>query len=484
MKLKNTYDYMKLNDESVADFSLKYKTLKKGEEFVPTINKNSNKLPNFHLIPTSGLLNDPNGLHKDGEYYYIYYQVSPYKPFHLNKHWALYKTKDFINFEDKGIVIKPDQEIDAQGVFSGAAIVDEGETHIFYTGNLKQPNMNDLDRGATTVHYDKNKDEKTFLFEVDKNIYHGHFRDPFPFKKNGKKYMLNGAMLIGEKGTISIHESDSWDKNWKHTGSLNINGLDDCWMIECPSTLNINNKDLLIFSVMRTNQFKNQFKLDPVLYSVGNLNIDDLEFETEKLELVDYGYDFYAPQLFNDGKRDIMIGWLGNTFHGEYIDANDGFNGMLTIPREITLVENKLYQKPIDEFEQLISEDISNDEIKDRFNFVANEIKEDFTIEVKNSEDESFTIKHENRSLKLNFENSSKKESEIIIKNGEKIPSEIIINNIDVEDIRVIFDNSVVEIFINKGSKTITQRIYLFGDKVLESNLEYKLNNIKNININ
>ncbi len=484
MKYKSTLDYIKGNQEYLDDFDKKYKFISIGEEFASTIEKSNPSMPKFHLYPNSGLLNDPNGLHKDGDEYYIYYQLSPIAPYHLNKHWGLYKTKDFIKYKDEGIVISPNAEFDKQGVFSGAAINNDGNVNIFYTGNLKEPGAKDLDRFATTVHYNKLTKEKTFLFDVDKEIYHGHFRDPFPFIKNERKYLLNGAMLKGEKGTISIHESNDWIKDWKHLGSIDIDNLNDCWMIECPSLLNINDKDLLIFSVMKSEQFKDKFPIDPVVYSVGNLDIENLKFKNEEIKLVDYGYDFYAPQLFNDGDRDIMIGWLGNTFHGEYLDANLGFNGLLTIPREISINDNKLFQKPIAEFEELIGDEIKEDEIKDTFNLNVKNNRSNFNLKFENESEEWFSMEYKDNNFELNFENSSKNEKEFITKDNRAIPALIKINDITISDIRVIFDTSLVEIFINNGEYAVTQRIYLSGNKKLTSDMEFELREIKSIKIN
>lgn len=484
MIYKNTLDYRKGNQEYLDDFNKKYKYIGKGETFTSTIDKDSEQLPKFHLYPTSGLLNDPNGLHKDGDWYYIYYQLSPIAPYHLNKHWGLYKTKNFIEYFDEGVVIAPDEHFDKQGVFSGASINDGGDVQIFYTGNLKEPGANDLDRDATTIHYNKNNDKKTYLFSVDKDIYHGHFRDPFPFAKDGKKFMLNGAMLIGETGTISIHSSDYWNKNWDHLGNIKINNLNECWMIECPSLLTINEKDLLMFSVMKSKQFLEQFPLDPVVYSVGNLNLVNLEFNNENIRLVDYGYDFYAPQLFNDGERNIMIGWLGNTFHGEYMDANVGYNGLLTIPREIEINGNKLYQRPIKEFEGLIGDEIDTQNISDTFNLFTKINSNEFSIKIENEKSEYFTMNYSGNEFNLNFENSSKGEKEFITKTGSTIPANLNIKNIKIENIRLIFDTSVAEVFINDGEYTMTQRIYLDGKKTIESDIDLKLNKINHIKIN
>ena len=68
----------------------------------------------FHLMPKTGWLNDPNGLCQFNGTYHIYYQCTPFGP-----------------------VVFPDEDIDAHGVYSGSAFIEDDTIHYFYTGNLK-----------------------------------------------------------------------------------------------------------------------------------------------------------------------------------------------------------------------------------------------------------------------------------------------------------------------------------------------------------
>nr|MCR5032277.1 GH32 C-terminal domain-containing protein [Lachnospiraceae bacterium] len=62
-------------------------------------------------------------------------------------------------------------------------------------------------------------------------------------------------------------------------------------------------------------------------------------FLEECLQPADYGLDFYAAQTMetSDGRR-ILIGWLA-TWACNWFTPEDGFSGMMTIPRELTLKE-------------------------------------------------------------------------------------------------------------------------------------------------
>jgi len=68
--------------------------------------------------------------------------------------------------------------------------------------------------------------------------------------------------------------------------------------------------------------------------------------------LLDYGIDFYAPETTRtpDG-RQILIGWMHNW---DSYSTPDGYlwSGMMTIPRELSFRNNRLYQQPVRELEK------------------------------------------------------------------------------------------------------------------------------------
>ncbi len=438
-------------------------------------NLDSEYLPKYHLTSIAGLINDPNGLHQDSDgTYYIYYQSSPLYPAHFMKHWGLYTTKDFVNFENKGIVIKPDNEIDKDGVYSGAAFNDEGNVHIFYTGNIVGEDGTDATRGATTSYFNKVTGEKKLLFEVDKEHYTGHFRDPAPFvSETNKKYLLHGAQTKDMKGTLSVYESNEWDGDWKLKGNIKVENLEEPGhMLECPNMINIDGSDLLLFSVQGSNQFHNYLPIDIVVYGLGKYNEDTLEFTNNKLQPLDYGFDFYAPQLFRDNNgRVIMYGWLGNGFNLEYMDANDGYNGTLTLPRELKVVGGKLMQYPVNEINKLATSEIHEfHSIKQKqLKIDANQVEEGWQFILQNEQNEFIEMSYNHGKFVFNRENTSKKEKEWILKNGEAHKNIISVDVEDMYDVSIFIDASTIERFSNDGEDAFTSRFYISGDWSIEN---------------
>ena len=74
--------------------------------------------------------------------------------------------------------------------------------------------------------------------------------------------------------------------------------------------------------------------------------------ETE-FRLWDCGHNYYAPQSFNDGERQIVYGWM-SPFVEPIPMQDDGWCGNLTLPREITLgADGDLHTAPVVEMEGL-----------------------------------------------------------------------------------------------------------------------------------
>ena len=88
--------------------------------------------------------------------------------------------------------------------------------------------------------------------------------------------------------------------------------------------------------------------------------IGDYDRETEAFretadQSIDYGIDFYAPQtiLTPDGRR-VMIGWMQNWDTCNHRRKHDeAWFGQMSLPRELSLRNGRLYQKPIRELEEM-----------------------------------------------------------------------------------------------------------------------------------
>lgn len=81
----------------------------------------------------------------------------------------------------------------------------------------------------------------------------------------------------------------------------------------------------------------------------GKLSKPDFIFERHKARQIDYGIDFYASQTMKhaDGRR-ILVGWMHN-WESNSTPENYLWNGMMTLPRELKVKNEILYQSPVKE---------------------------------------------------------------------------------------------------------------------------------------
>ncbi|WP_283272569.1 hypothetical protein [Spiroplasma sp. SV19] len=356
----------------------------------------------FHLSSFSGLINDPNGLIKVNDIYYIFMQNVPYSSEHKKKSWCLYTTKNFIDYKYEGIVVTPSCKFDQDGTFSGSAEYNNG-FEIFYTGNVKIGNKK---RTAYTINakidFLNKRTIKKILFEEDLTKYSGHFRDPIIIRKGINKFMLNGAQTKDNNGVISIYKfiKDKW--LFIRNEELNLKEELPNYMLECPNYLNYNGYEAIIFCAERYHSLNDggHFVYYKTLTIDEHFNLSNLS----NLSKLDYGFDFYAPQIFQNSNKKMLMGWLGNS--ASNLKHSKVWNYQLTIPREIFIANNKIYQNPIEELEQLRVREIKNNHYNNGlFEIIANNILDNFEIIIKNPQTKKIIISYSNNIFKIDRSN-------------------------------------------------------------------------------
>lgn len=414
----------------------------------------------YHLMPPVGWLNDPNGLCQFKGIYHIFYQYSPTSALGKEKGWGHYTTKDFINYNQEENTLYPDSEIDKSGAYSGSAFVEDDIVHFFYTGNIKfKGNYDYINEGrGHYVNYFTTKDGIHFSSKeclLKNSDYPSnmscHIRDPKIYKENNNYYLVLGARTKDSVGELLIYKSNNL-KDWKYSRIIRTD-YKFGYMWECPDLFKINNQKILITCPQGVEQ--EGYKYENV-YQNGYFLVDgDIEEEIKLSEFneLDKGFDFYAPQTFEDEQgRRILIGWMGLpdiTYTNPTVEYH--WQHSLTLPRELTLVGNKIYQYPIKEIENLRKNKkhihLNNEQYNYQTNVIEMHIKpnnKEFSINLRKDvkleyHDHLFIL-----SLKQSGYGRDKRHLEI--------------ENIDSIDI--FSDTSSLEIFINKGEAVMTTRVY------------------------
>ena len=203
----------------------------------------------------------------------------------------------------------------------------------------------------------------------------------------------------------------------------------------------------------------------------GDLDLDAVSFNLEKIQYIDYGTDFYAPQTCTDPNgRTVLVGWAKSWDGPVHID-NMHWTGMMTIPRELSLVDGVLRQKPISTIEslrkntvckvcELDSELVELEEIRARVLDINLELEagasaENFTLSLakgdKYKTDISFDFASEKLTLDRTFAGIRQ---DIVMKRS--MPIEMSDSKISV---RVLIDRYVIEVFAQDGEKVMTSLI-------------------------
>jgi len=316
--------------------------------------------PLLHIAPPFGWMNDPNGLCQFQGVYHAFYQFAPFDADGGLKFWGHYTSRDLLHWEFQGVPLMPDQPYDCHGVYSGSALLENNNMYVYYTGNVKQLGEYDYivkGRESNTVlavsqdgfHFDSK--ELIMTNQDYPNDLTCHVRDPKVWKQDGIYYMVQGARTKDNKGIVLIFTSEN-GRDFSYRNRLQTeDALGYMW--ECPDLFELDGKMVLCISPQGMKaaglQYQNVYQS-----LVGFLDGDFLENAVPgHFQELDGGFDFYAPQSFlaEDGRR-IQIAWMGmadarNLYTNRTVE--DGWQNVLTFPRELSVRDNRVYQKPAKE---------------------------------------------------------------------------------------------------------------------------------------
>ena len=457
----------------------------------------------FHLQTPTGRIGDPNGLCQLGDEYHIFHQYTPEWP--ATKHgWGQWVTRDFVSWEFRGNVIRPEDPCDKNGVYSGSAVVRDGEMWCYYTGNV-------LHEGDYDYDYAGREANETLLVSPDGRDFSGekvvvvnnadyptycsnHVRDPKVWEQDGTWYMLLGCRTMDDRGSVLLYSSPD-GRSWKLAGSCTNTGEHAFgYMWECPNVADFGDKHFLLVcpqgAPKRPYSLQNlhnsgYFPIDTSVVELmeGDRGLMDADGpypcidETTFVEF-DYGFDFYAPQSFTDNRgRQILVGWVGiPDIEMQYDVPTDNWLHTLAWPRELFVNEaGRLCQKPIEECEALVGDEVeltgdvagytgtvgsSSYDVFDLAGAVGTTF-EDGTCDLELSGisgegrvllNDDFEILFARDIVEFSFQSWAGRYRTV-----RRLPLSALSAG-RVTDMRIFVDTSIIEIFINGGEATFTTR--------------------------
>lgn len=317
--------------------------------------------PDFHLATRVGWMNDPNGFCYYKNQYHMFYQYYPYAPYWGPMHWGHAVSNDLLHWEYLPAVLAPDTPYDIGGCFSGNAIeLPDGRHLLMYTGVMKNPYMGEGKEELQTqclaigdgMDYEKYEGNPVLDGnDLPEGCSRADFRDPKLWRKaDGTYCCITGNRPADGSGQILLFKSkDAF--NWKFDKVLieNRNRFGKMW--ECPDFFELDGKYVLLTSpqdmLPEGLEFHNG---NGTLCIIGELDPETHTLKEQFCQGVDYGIDYYAMQtlLAPDGRR-IMIAWMQNWDTLAYRCNDSGWFAQMSLPRELSVKNGRLYQVPIRE---------------------------------------------------------------------------------------------------------------------------------------
>lgn len=450
--------------------------LKKARQYEEENRVSPEKRPVFHAAPPVGWMNDPNGFSVYGERIHLFYQYNPYDTQWGLMYWGHLKTEDLIRWEDCPAVLAPDQAYDREGCFSGSAIETEEGHVLVYTGVSKDEKGQDIQIQCAAVgdgtNYEKiGKNPVIGGDMLPEGCSRAHFRDPKVWKEKDRYYMVVGSCDEDGNGQILLFSGEDLTR-MTCGGILAHNGgiLGRMW--ECPDFFQLDGSHVLICSPQDMKAAEYEFHNGHnSLYFLGEYDEKECRFSKGDPRSLDYGLDFYAAQttLLPDGRR-VLIAWM-QSWDTAPILVEQKWKGVMTLPRELSVRDGKLIQKPVRELERYRRNKIAyiNETVEGERSFdgICGRVL-DLTVEIVSGSFCEFTVDlAKNKEYYTRFIiNKKKSVIEIdrtysgLIKDIACIRRARLPQTEGGIKLRFIMDRNSVELFVNDGEMVLSTVIY------------------------
>lgn len=438
------------------------------------------KRPVFHFSNPVGWMNDPNGFSEYKGEHHLFFQYYPYATQWNSMHWGHARSRDFIRWEYLPAALAPDCAYDNFGVFSGSAIEDGDRQVLIYTGveekilenGEKRIRQNQCIAIGDGIDYQKLEQNPVVSADMlPEGSSREDFRDPKMWKEDGRYYMVAGSRSGDGSGQIALFYADTLGE-WRFAGILDRSENKCGKMWECPDFYPLADKQILMISPQEMEAEGLEFHSgNNTAFLIGSYEKREFRFKRENIQSVDYGLDFYAPQtmLTADGRR-VMIGWMQSWDNPIYPDGQP-WSGMMTIPRELSLRNGRVCQRPVRELDAYRKNKVSYQDVcmekkisldgiegrcmdlelrlkggscgKDRIRLASDGRL--YSEIVYDREEQVLTFDRTHSGLKKDTISTRSMKAESI--NG-------------VLDLRILLDRYSVEIFVNGGERVMTSLIY------------------------
>lgn len=458
--------------------------------------------PVFHMSSPVGWMNDPNGFSVFKDEYHLFFQYHPFSNVWGPMHWGHCKSTDFVRWEYLPAAMAPDESYDAGGCYSGSAVEKDGEHVLIYTGVIDHY-LDDGTKDYRQVQCMAKGDGLNYIKYEGNPVITGDslpsgsstedFRDPKVWKEEDGWYLAAGSRAADGYGQVVLYHSEDLE-NWDYVTVLDQSRGEYGGMWECPDFFPLGEEQILMVSPqdMRAKGYEFHNGNNSV-FIYGSYDREAHRFERHRVSSVDYGLDFYASQTVQaaDGRR-ILIGWM-QSWDAHIMKDIFAWSGMMTIPRELTMKDGKIYQNPVRELLQYRKNKVEYWDRKIEGAVSLEGIRGrvlDLQVEITDFDFQHFTV-HFARSEKYDMllqYNHQRKCLTIDRTCSELVRDVICRRKMDAEPregklkLRLLLDKYSVEVFVNDGEKVMSSVFYtpMEADGILfETDRKARINVIK-----
>jgi beta-fructofuranosidase len=307
----------------------------------------------YHIQPTRGWINDPNGmLYRDGRWH-VFFQHNPTGAFHTDIHWGHVSSDDFVSWREHAVAFGPTPEgPDRVGCWSGVCVDLGDRVAAVYTGIVTDPvDSTVCVRYASDPDLDRWSDPlavATVPALPPGETQVREMRDPFVFQWGGRRWALLGAGLADGTPALllwSCDDLETWrfERVWLGVGDPLLASAASAEMWECPQLVEVDGTWALLLSIWRDNQLEGTVA---AVGSLGSTPDGSPGLSVRACRGVDDGRSLYAPQVGVDPDGPWFLGWVMQV--GARVDRpEDAVAGCLTLPRRLSVARDVLLS-PVD----------------------------------------------------------------------------------------------------------------------------------------
>ncbi|WP_108651020.1 glycoside hydrolase family 32 protein [Dongshaea marina] len=416
--------------------------------------------PAWHLSAPIGYLYPPGGFCYYQGRYQLFYQWDPFSQEEGRCCWGHINSPDLLRWYVQPPPLLPGEIYDRDGCTSGSVIAKGGDLHLIYTGNVNLPQGLKISHQCMAIRDHRHVWNKQGLVVELPEGYGAQMRDPKVWLHLGKYYLLLGAQTQERQGQVLLYRSGDL-KGWELLGAIAGCGMgvpsDFGYMWESPELFELEEQHFLLccpHGICGQGTGDQAYVDARAGYFCGDFDYEQAQYTHGSFHELDWGFDFYAPQTCEDEQgRRLMLGWLANPLEEshDHPSCQAGWAHCMSMVRELVAKGDKLYQRPLVEYQKLRDEQKSwQGQAQPGDHFWVEQ------AEIQLSPQGRFFLEIRGQ-LRIHYQ-----EGRLVLERKHWLDERWQTRSWlgDVERLELFFDHSTLEIFINQGEAVMSSRFY------------------------